>query len=165
MELLKLLNPSEIVIQIITFLLLFSFLRIFAWKKFLGVLDDRREKIASEFQKIEETQKSVIQLRQDYEKKIESIEDTARGKIQEAVAEGRKVSEEIKKEAQVGAQMILEDARAQTRYELVRAKEELKDEIVDLVLKTTEQVIEEKLTPDNDRKLVQDFIDKIGKVS
>ena len=57
MELLKLLNPSEIVIQIICFLLLFAFLRIFAWKHVLDLLDERRARIAAEFQKIEETKR------------------------------------------------------------------------------------------------------------
>ena len=41
-ELLKLLSGSEIVAQIISFLLLFFLLRAFAWKRFLAVLDARR---------------------------------------------------------------------------------------------------------------------------
>lgn len=164
MELFKLLNPSEIVIQIICFLLLFSFLRVFAWKRFLGLLDERRDRIASEFQKIEEAKRSVEELRADYEARLEAAGAWARAKIQEAVVDGRKVAEDIKKEAQLGAQKILESARSQTRYEIVRAKAELKDEIVDLVLKTTEQVIEEKLTPEGDRKIVEGFLKDLDKM-
>jgi F0F1-type ATP synthase membrane subunit b/b' len=55
MELLKLLSGSEIVAQIISFLVLLFILRIFLWDKVLKVLDNRRERIASEFKQIEDT--------------------------------------------------------------------------------------------------------------
>jgi F-type H+-transporting ATPase subunit b len=164
MELFNLLNPSEIVVQIICFLLLFSFLRVFAWKRILGLLDERKARVAGEFRKIEEIKQSVEKLRWDYEAKLHAAGDEARARIQKAVAEGKDAAEGIKKEAQLGAQKILESARAQTRYEIVRAKAELKDEIVDLVLKATEQVIEEKLTPEGDRKIVEGFLKDIEKM-
>jgi len=52
MELLKLLSANEIVAQIISFLLVFTLLRIFVWKHFLKILDDRRDRIASELKVI-----------------------------------------------------------------------------------------------------------------
>ena len=54
MGLLKLLNANEIAAQIITFLILLFLMKRFAWKPFFKVLDDRRERIASEFKKIDE---------------------------------------------------------------------------------------------------------------
>ena len=47
MELLKLLSTSEIVAQILGFLLLFFLLRAFAWKRLLALLDERKARISS----------------------------------------------------------------------------------------------------------------------
>src|SRR5512135_2871179 len=98
MELLKLLNPSEIVIQIICFLLLFSFLRVFAWKRFLNILDERRQKIASEFQRIDVMKGQVEELKAGYQAKLDKVDEEARAKIEEALMAGQKAAEGIKKE-------------------------------------------------------------------
>ena len=62
MDLLKLLTAKEIVAQIISFLLLMALLRVFAWKKLLNLLDERRARIASEFKKIEDTQAANLDV-------------------------------------------------------------------------------------------------------
>jgi F-type H+-transporting ATPase subunit b len=164
MELLKLLSASELAAQIISFLLLFFLLRVLMWKRILGVLDERKNRIAAELHNIDDVKSTVEKLKADYEAKVGSAEATGKVKIQEAALEGQRVAEEIKKEAQGQAEKIIENARADTRYELARAKEELKDEIVDLVLKTTEHVIQEKLTPQEDRKVVENFLDRLEKM-
>ena len=53
MELLKMLSASEVFAQILSFFLLLFLLRKFAWKKILGLLDQRKEKITSDFKEIE----------------------------------------------------------------------------------------------------------------
>lgn len=164
MELLKLLSASELVAQIVSFLFLFFLLRALMWKRILGVLDERKNRIATELQNIDDVKSTVGKLKADYESKLGSAEAIGKVKIQEAILEGQRVAEEIKKEAQGQAEKIIENARADTRYELARAKEELKDEIVDLVLKTTEHVIQEKLTPQEDRKVVENFLDRLEKM-
>ena len=163
-ELLKLLSESELIAQIISFLVLFFLLRALMWKRILGVLDERKNRIATELQNIDDTKGTVEKLKADFETKLASAESIGQVRIQEAVLEGQRVAEDIRKEAQVQAQKIIDDARANTRYELVKAREELKDDIVDLVLKTTEHVIEEKLTPQEDRKIVENFLDRLDKM-
>jgi len=164
MELLKLLSTSEIVAQVVSFLLLFFLLRFFMWKRILDVLDQRKNRIATDLKNIDDTKITVEKLKADYEARLAAAESIGNVKIQEAVVEGRKVAEEIRKGAQSQAQKILDDARANTRYELAKAKEELKDEIVDIVIKTTEHVIEERLTPQEDRKIVENFLDRLDKM-
>ena len=165
MELLKLLSTSEIVAQIISFLLLFFILRVLMWKRILDVLDKRKNKIATDLKTIDDAKGSVEKLKADYEARLAAAESIGNTRIQEAVVEGAKVAGEIRKEAEIQAQKILDDASANTRYELAKAKEELRDEIVDLVIKPTEHVIEEKLTPQEDRKIVENFLDRLDKMA
>ena len=70
MELLKLLSASELVAQIVSFLILFFLLRALMWKRILGVLDERKNRIATELQNIDDTKGTVEKLKADFETKL-----------------------------------------------------------------------------------------------
>lgn len=163
MELLKLLNTSEIFAQIISFLILIFFFRKFAWKNILGMLDERKKKIASDLKSIEDAKEELVKLKSEYEAKLASIDEIARGKIKEAIEEARKIGEEIKARAQKEAEEATQRSRENIRQELLKARQELKGQIVELALKATETIVLEKLTAECDRKLVEDFLEKIDK--
>lgn len=161
MELLKLLSASEIVAQIICFLLVLLLLRNFAWKRFLKLLDDRKERIASDFKKIEDAQAEIANIKTDYDAKLDAINETAKLKMQEAVAAGQALARNIQEKARDDAQGIIENAKDNIRQELSKAKEELKEQVVNLTIAATEKIIKEKLTSDRDKKLIADFVDEI----
>jgi len=165
MELLKLLSTSEIVAQIVSFLLLFFILRSLMWQRMLGVLDQRKARIASELQKIDETKKAVELLKAEFEKKMAAADDIGKQRIQQLIDQTQILADEIKKEAQHGSQKILENARIMTMRQFAQAKEELKEDIVDLVLKTTERVMEEKVSPQEDRKIIESLLSKMNNLS
>lgn len=164
MDLLRLLSANEIVAQAISFLLLLTLLRIFAWKKLLKLLDERRKRIASEFKKIEDTQAAVDRMKSGYDKKLADIEAESRAKIQEAIAEGKKVSQEIRESARQEARAILDKAQENIENEVAKAKQELKEKVVELTLSTTEKLLKEKITGEKDKKLASDFLDELEKV-
>ncbi len=164
MELLKLLSANEIVAQVISFLLLLFILRKFLWKKFLKVLDDRRERIAQDLKRIEETRLEVEAIKADYNKRLGEIDETLRLKTEEAIAEGRRIAEELREGAEEDAKRFTEAAKAAIKDELAKAREELKGEIVDITINIAEKVIEEKLTEAGDRRLVEEFLKEAGDI-
>lgn len=163
MELLKLLSRNEIVAQIITFLILLFLMKRFAWKPFLKVLDDRRERIASDFRKIDETKTEVEKLRLDYEARLSSIEAEAKARIQAAVEEGRKAAEEIRQSAREEGEKTLVKAQESIKAEVAKAEEALKDKIVNLTIDIAAKVIQEKLTVEDDKAIVETFIKEMEK--
>ena len=165
MELLKLLSGSEIVAQIISFLILLMIMRAFAWKPILKLLDDRSNKIGNDFKEIEASKAQAEKIRLEFEEKMRSINEISRQRIQEGVVEGQKAQEEIKHRAHIEAQRIIENANLTVKYEVAKAKEALRNDIVDLVMRSTEQLIGERMTSEDDRKLVEEFIDDFGKMN
>lgn len=163
MELLKLLSANEIVAQVISFLILLFMLRAFAWKKLLKLLDERKERIASEFRSIEDTKRDVQGLKAEYETRLLKIEESAKARIQEAVVEAEKIVHEIKKNANLEAQKIIDDSRKNILYETARAKEKLRDEIIDLIVSATEQVVSGKIKSEDDKKLIAEFLERVDK--
>ena len=163
MELLKLLSTSEIIAQVINFLLLLVLMRVFFWKRVLKLLDERRERIASQLENIESAKKEVEKLKDDYQKELNAIEAIKKLKIQEGIEVGRKEADEIRREALLNAQRIMDSAESDIKQEIAKARDALKDEIVNLTISGVENVVGEKLTEESDRKLVRDFLDNIEK--
>ena len=163
MELLKLLSANEVVAQIISFLLLLIIMRLLVWKKFLKVLDDRKNKVASESKNIEETKKEIEKLKSDYERKLDQITETAKLKMQDAIAEGKRIAQEIKQGAELDSQKMIKNAEEAIKDELVRARDALRDDIVNLTISAAEKVVGEKLTDAEDKKLVEGFLRQVEK--
>jgi len=163
MELLKLLNITEIIVQLISFLILLVLLRVFAWKRILNILQSRRERIADEFNAIEKAKAEAARLKHEYEASIRDIEEKAKELINKAVEEARRETSETRKIAYAQAQDIISDARKNIAYELKRAQDEVKDKIVDLAIAAAETVIREKFDEKEDRKIVEEFIKNIDK--
>jgi len=152
---------QQVITQIVGFLIALWVLKKFAWKPLLRVLEERKEKITSEFGKIEGDRKRAQQLLEQYQEKLKEIEAEARVRIQEAVNEGRKIAAEIKQQAQAEAKEVLSKAQAELGRELAKAKVQLKNDIVSMALAATEKIIDEKLDEKKDRKLIADFIEEL----
>ena len=161
MELLKLLSTSEIFAQILSFLLLLALLRIFAWKRILKLLDDRKDRIASEFRKIDQARQAAEGMKSSYEEKLAGIENEAKARIREAMDESRRLADEIKAKAQKDGEEIFKEARDNIKVEIVKAREELKDQIAELSVSIAGKVIQEKLSEEDEKRLALDFLSQL----
>ncbi len=164
MELLKLLSANEIIAQVIGFLILLVLLKVFAWKRILGILDKRKEYIAAELKGIEDSKAAIEKIKLEYEARLGSIEEATKERFSEALNESKIILEDARKSGHLQAQEIIDNAKQSVKYELAKAKDELKDEIIDLTLKATENIIKEKLTAEGDRNLVKDFLEGLDKI-
>jgi F-type H+-transporting ATPase subunit b len=152
---------SQVLTQLLGFLVAFFILKKYAWKPILQVLDDRRQKIADEFAGIEAQKQKADLLFAEYEERLRKIEDEARARINEAVVEGQKVAAEIKGQAQEEAKRIMLRAQADIEREVAKARVLLKEEMVGLTLGATERLLREKLDPAGHRKLVERFLNEV----
>lgn len=161
MEFLKLLSANEIVAQTISFLLLLALLRAFLWKPVLKLLDDRKAATASGLKEIEDMRSETLRLKSEYESRLDAIEETARVLTRETIAEADRLANEIRQNAEMDARLIIEKSSDTIRAEILKAKKDLRDEIVDLVIKATEKTIQEKLTETSDKKIIEGFINEM----
>ena len=157
-----LIDIQLVVTQILGFLLFVGILSRFAWKPILAGLEERRAKIAAEFAEAERRKAEADQLKAKYEQEMRTIEATSRQKMQEAVAEGQRVAGEIKAQAQTEAQQRLQRAADEVEREREKAKELLKQQVVNLSIRTAEKILRTKLDDPAQRKLAGEFIDEVG---
>ena len=157
----KVIDIPQVLTQVLGFLILVWGLRHFAWGPLLGMLEARREKIAGEFREAERLQAEARELRARYDQDLRGIEAQARQRLQDAVAEGQQVAAEIKVQAQAEAQRRLERAKDEIANEGEKAKEVLKERIIDLSLRSAEKILRERLDDPAQRRLAAEFIDEV----
>jgi len=158
------LEIGQIVTQIIGFLLALWILKKFAWKPLLKIMEQRKQKIASEFEHIDKQKEKMENLVTDYEAKLKDIDNLARAKILEAASEGQKMAYEIKENARKEAKDFLDRAKDRLQREVDMAKVQLRDDLVEMTLRVTEKILKEKLDQEKDKRLIADFIDEVEKI-
>lgn len=150
--------------QILGFLLLLWGLSKWAWGPLTAQLEARRQKIADEFAEAERRQQAADAMKVKLEQELRGIDAQARARLQESVAEGQKVASEMRTQAQKEAQERLARAADEIVREREKAKELLKEQVIDLSLKTAEKILRTKLDDPAQRKLAGEFIDQVGAI-
>ena len=152
------LEIGQILSQIIAFLFTFWILKRYAWKPILNILDARRDKIKSEFELIENKKADLDELSNRYHAKLRDIDAEARSRLQEAIDEGREISTHLQNEARHQAKLIIDRAHTTIEKEIIKAKIQLKNEVVNMTILASEKLIRENLSDEKQKQLVEHFV-------
>jgi len=163
MELFKLLDANLVAVQIICFFLVLWLLKRFLWGPALKMLDQRRDRIAAELKAVEDAKEVVAGLKKDYETHLAKIDEEAQAKFKEIERRAEERARELKERGREEANQVIEDARQEIRFEVQRSREELKKDMVDMIVKVTEQMIQERLTVEQDRKIIEGMLTEVDK--
>ena len=99
----------------------------------------------------------------DLETKLKAFEGERKEILAQYRADGLAEKERILTEARDRAKQILEQAEVTIRYEIQTAKEKLKEEVVALAAQRAEEIIEREMTDRDQDRLVNEFIERLGK--
>lgn len=149
---------GQVLTQIVAFLIMLWVLKKFAWKPVLDVLEARQQKIVDEFKELDSMQKAADASKAEWQEKIRGIEHEARIKIQDAVNQGQLLQKEIEEEANAEARQIVDKARVDAQEEYLASLKNLREQIVRMAISATEKIIDEKMNPAEQDKLVDKFI-------
>ena len=125
---------------------------------------ERRDRIRAEFERIEQEKTAVAKLRQEYEAHLKAIEAQSRQRIQEGVAEGQRVAAEIREASRREAQDMIARARDEIIRERDKAQVTLRNDVVALAMEIAGKVVQEELTAEKHRKLVDGFLAEVEQV-
>lgn len=135
-----------IVVQVISFLILFGVLYKFGIKPTIATMEERNKKIADGLKHAEETQARLAAAHQE----SAALLRAAQVEANKAIEEARKAAKEFGDKQQADAVQRAADllAKAQQSIELEHKKmlDQARGEIARLVVKTTEQVLAKKLS-------------------
>ena len=148
-------DPLAFLLQLVTFLLLFILLKRFAFKKIIGMLEERRRTIDKgvELGRKMETEQQELQLRVDqalHEARLEADKIITAGRQEAAI-----IIRQAEESALRRADTMLAEAKARIQEDIERARLGLRKETADLVAEAVEVIIEERLDAKKDAGLIE----------
>lgn len=150
-----------LILTIVVFLLVLGILGKFAWGPILGALDEREQSIRSSIEDARDMRAEAEELREKHRKELAE----ARKESQEILAEGRKAAERIRSEMEASARKeadrILERARIEIGRQRDLALDQIRQESVEIALAAAGRLLDERLTEERDRQLVEGYLKEI----
>ncbi|MGQ9569445.1 MAG: F0F1 ATP synthase subunit B [Thermodesulfovibrionales bacterium] len=118
---------------------------------------------------IEKTLKEAQQAKEAAQKALQEVEERLKTKdkeIEDIISASRRSGEEARESLiQQGDRLkekILEQARVNIEYELKSAKEAIKAEAVEIAMELAEKKLKERLTKEEQKRLLEESLAKIG---
>ena len=142
--------------QVISFAIVALLLRRFAYKPILGVLEERRQRIAEGLLNAEKIKQQLAEAEQRYAEILANANTAAQKMIDEARTSAAIVAERKQQEAVVAAEQIVAKAREASAIEHERTMLQLKRELGRLVIDTTSKVTGKVLNSDDQRRLQEE---------
>ena len=131
--------------QSFTFLLFVWFCYQFIWPPLIKALDERKQKIADGLAAAERGEKAQEVGEQAAEVLVKEAKDQARTIISQAEQRNTEIVDQAKDEAKVEADRILVAAKAEVAQEANRAREELRNKVIDLALAGASKILEREV--------------------
>lgn len=152
----------HVLAALINLLILYGFMRYFFFGKIGKVIEDRQNDIQSKLDRADEDTEKARTLLLENERILRSAKDEAKKLTESQKHKADKVYEEIVDQAKTEAQTILDRATVEIKREKEKAEQEIRDQVVDLAVLISTKALEESIDEDKHRKLINDFIAKVG---
>ncbi|MGN1318385.1 MAG: F0F1 ATP synthase subunit B [Lachnospirales bacterium] len=148
----------QIGIQILNTAVLCAILSWLLYKPVTKFLNARKEKIANQIDTAEQKLADADKLKSEYEAKLKNIEEEKRSILDKARAAANKNSQEIISEAKSEAENIRNRAALDIQREQEKAKDEIKNQIVEISSLISGKFISANMTDEEKNKLIDDTI-------
>jgi F-type H+-transporting ATPase subunit b len=123
----------------------------------------RIEGIKKELEDLKKQREASEGKARDLESKLKAFEGERKQILDQCRADGLAEKERILAEARNRAKQMLEQAEVSIQYEMQTAKEKLKEEVVTLAAQRAEEIIAREMTDKDQDRLVNEFIEELGK--
>lgn len=157
------LNLKSFIFQLITFVIMLLILRRWVFPRLVATLEKRRETLEQSLVHARQTQEVLASA----ELKAVEILKKARQQADAALDDAKKQAEQTIASSELAAEQrvarILKEAEAQLEQERQKLRLELRSELVDLAILTTEKVIRQKLDEESDRHLIEASIKELAR--
>lgn len=154
---------ATLIAQALNFLILLFILAKFAYKPLLKVMEERKEKIASDLQAADKAKADAEAVKAEYA-----------AKLAEAKAEAQAIVDNARKTAAAAHDKIMADTKAEQEQVIAAAKEaialeqkksmdEIRAQVIDLSMAVAGKIVEQKLGSEEDKALAAKITDSLMK--
>lgn len=152
----------NILVTICNTLITFLIVKKFLFKPVRKMLAARAEEVQAMYDQAEADRAEAAAMKKDYTESIANAKAEAAQITQSATRRATVRSEEILAEASRQATDMKKKAEQSIEMERKKAMNEIKDEIADLSIMIASKVVEKDINEDDHKRMIEDFIDKVG---
>ena len=153
----------DMVWRIVNFLILVAILWKLLADKIKSYFSDRRIEIAEMIDTADKARNEAEKQFADYQSRLKNIDSDVQ-EIRDAIMgelEGEK--QRIIEEGKVVAERIIEQAKWSAEQEIVKAKNSLRNQVVDMAGDMASGLVTNSMTPEDQKRLIEEYLDKVGK--
>lgn len=150
--------------RIVNFIALMIILVKFGAKPIGSGLSSRRTKIKDEIETLERQKVEAEQSYNDFQTKLSTVESEIDKVVDRAVAQAEVEKTKIIAKAEQAAEEIMRSAEMAVQNEVTEARRVLKDDATEQAAVIAEQLIVKNLTADDQVKIIENYLDKVGAV-
>jgi F-type H+-transporting ATPase subunit b len=148
--------------QMLLFLIVYLILKRYAFGPVLGILEERRQRIAEGEENLKKIKSDLAAAEEKKNEVIGQANDQAERLISEARESANHVGEKLRVEAQSDANTIISKARDTTELERSQMLTQLKGDFGRLVIDTASKVTGKVLTDEDQRKINDETIGQVS---
>jgi len=142
--------------QLVLFLIVYFVLSRYAFAPLLKILDERRKRIEESQLNAEKIKKQLAEAELRYQEILRKANDDAQVLLEESRKNNEAFSQREMEKAVKDSASIVERARHEIASERNRMVDEVKREMVSLVVKTTAKVAGKVLSPEDQKRLSEE---------
>ncbi len=154
-------NVWDILISLCNLVILTLIVRRFLYKPVKRVMDSRREAIEKDYEQARLAREEAEESRQNYAAAMAAIRQTSDQMLAEATRAAEHRSNEIVAEAREKAGDIRRQAEMDAQLERRKAEDDMKREIADVSAQLTSKLLEREINEEDHRGLIDSFLQEL----
>jgi len=148
----------------VNFIALLVILIKFGAKPIGNALAGRQQQVKDELENLQAKRDAAERSYKEFESRLAGMEKEMKVVVERAIAQAETEKIKILEEAEKAAEDIKRQAEAAIQAEIVEAKRSLRDEVADQAAAMAEELIVKNLTPDDQVKITEQYLDRVGAV-
>src|SRR5699024_742941 len=151
-----------VIITLISVFILYLILNKFLYTPVLGFIEKRKNNIQDDIDESKKLKDEAMTIKDNYETKISKLEEEGQEIIEGSRQRGNEIREDIIKEAKQEAQDIVARGKKDVDREKERAYKDMNKYTGEMAVLIASKIMEENITEDNQKHLIDKFIDEVG---
>jgi F-type H+-transporting ATPase subunit b len=142
----------------IAVLILFWFLRRYAFPPLLKAIQDRQGRIQADLDAAKAQRDQAEALKGELEQELRDVRQKAEAALTRALRDAEGEASQILERARTEARRLVEDAQGEIQAERERALNAVKDQVAGLAMEVAERVLSRRLDQEDDKRLFEQFL-------
>jgi F-type H+-transporting ATPase subunit b len=158
----KLVNiNATLIAQVINFLFLVFVLAKFAYKPLAKMMEERKNKIASDLEAAEKARTDAEAIQKECAEKLAAARQEAAAIIAEATKDAEALREKAVADTRAEQAKIVDDAKVAIANDKKAAMDDVRAQVVDLAMAAAGKIIGQKLGTDEDKRMAGEIVDSV----